>query len=356
MTSVQTTPLEKPFIQYKLEMGSLPIVIDHLNKNKLKALSTTTKVIKYDLDKFVPYSAFKVDGKLEDEHKYTYFIHSKTYYKVVEIYKIPRHINGELEAFTLDYKKANNYKKQSLYNMSLLLNTRFDIDVTDTETQLKANIKKYTDVEAQLDAKKTVLENKWTVEVKALYDKKSKLMHANKELYQARIKISKGYYETPKEKQLEDRAAFLESYRENLEKYNSNRDEIVQLNQDIELIEKKAGLYISETFFYYPTSILIITSIDKDGYNSMVTESTKVGGSLEDSEEGEISTKKKNVDYELEYLDLDNLEEDKSENMNSQYRHIKDKIKKITKKNNKFTNKELVTNLLNSATASILSN
>ncbi len=357
MTSVQTTPLEKPLLQYKLEKASLPIVLEHFNKNKLKTLSSITKIIKYDLDKLTPYSAFSVDGKLEDDHKYTYYIHSKGYYKVVELYKIPRHINTDLEAFTLDYKKANLYKKQSLYNMALLEKTRFDLDVTTTETKIKENIKKYTTTESDLEAKKAVLEKQWTNELKALYDKKSKLIHENKELYQARLKLSKQFYEQPKEAQTDGRAKFLEGYRENLEGYSANRDLILQLNEQIELLEKKAGLYISETFFYYPTSILIITSTNKDDYNVMLESSNKVGGFVEEREELEEkemgenkkdeikgSNKKKDVDYELEYLDLDNLE-DNSESMNSHYRNIKERIKKISKKNTNIKNKELVTNL-----------
>jgi hypothetical protein len=370
MTSVQTTPLEKPLLQYKLEKASLPIVLDHLNKNKLKTLSSSTKIIKYDLDKLKPYSAFSVDGKLEDDRKYTYYIHSKSYYKVVELYKVPRHINTDLEAFTLDYKKANLYKRQSLYNMALLEKTRFDLDVTDTETKIKENITKYTTTESELEAKKAVLEQQWNSELKALYDQKSKLIRENKELYQTRLKLSKEFYEQPKEGQIENRVKFLQSYRENLEGYSANRDLIVQINEQIELLEKKAGLYISETFFYYPTSILIITSTDKEKYDAMLGSSVKVGGSMEDSEDleedkkekvngGTIkcqktfgteegvalqSNKKKNVDYELEYLDLDNLE-DIGESMNSNYRNIKERIKKISKKSTNIKNKELVTSV-----------
>lgn len=346
MTSVQTTPLEKPLLQYKLEKASLPLVLEHFNKNKLKSLSSSTKIIKYDLDKLTPYSAFTVDGKLEDDQKYTYYIHSKIHYKVVELYKIPRHINTELEAFTLDYKKANLYKRQSLYNMALLEKTRFDLDVTGTETKIKENIKKYTTIESELEAKKNVLEQQWAAELKALYDQKSKLIHENKELYQTRLKLSKDFYEQPKEVQIDSRNKFLESYRTNLEGYSSNRDLIVELNEQIELLEKKGGLYISETFFYYPTSILIITSTNKDDYKVMLESSNKVGGSLEDSEDlaKEEQVKKKNVDYELEYLDLDNLE-DNSESMTSKYRNIKERIKKISKKNTTIKNKELVTSV-----------
>jgi hypothetical protein len=348
MTSVQTTPLEKPLLQYKLEKASLPIVLEHLNNNKLKTISSSTKIIKYDLDKVTPYSAFSVDGKLEDDTKYTFYIHSKSYYKVLELYKIPRHSNTDLEAFTLDYKKANLYKKQSLYNMALLEKTRFDLDVTVTENKIKENIKKYTATETELEAKKAVLEQRWNAELNALYDQKSKLIHQNKELYQARLKLSKVFYEQPKETQIEGRGKFLESYRENLEGYSANRDLIIQLNDDIELLEKKAGLYISETFFYYPTSILIITSTDKENYDAMLGSSNKVGGSLEESEELEENkkekVKKKNVDYELEYLDLDNLD-DLSQSMTSNYRNIKERIKKVSKKSTNINNKELVTSV-----------
>jgi hypothetical protein len=342
MTSVQTTPLEKPLLQYRLEKASLPIVLEHFNKNKLKGLTTSTKIIKYDLDKLTPYSAFSVDGKLEDELKYTYYIHSKGYYKIVELYKIPRHINADLEAFTLDYKKANIYKKQSLYNLALLEKTRFDLDVTTTETKIKDNIKKYTTTESELEAKKAVLEKQWTAELKALYDQKSKLIHENKELYQARLKLSKEFYEQSKETQIDSRSTFLDSYRENLENYGANRDTILELNGQIELLEKKVGLYISETFFYYPTSILIITSTHKEDYEVMLESATKVGGSLENSDDGEV--KKKNVDYQLEYLDLDNLE-DRSEKMTSQYKNIKERIKKISKKSTNIKNKDLATSV-----------
>jgi hypothetical protein len=341
MTSVQTTPLEKPLIQYKLEPTSLPIVLEYLNKNKLSSISSNTKIIKYDLDKIIPYGTFSVDGKLEDDTKYTYYLHKKDYYKVLEVYKIPKHINRELEAFTLDYKKATYYKKQSLYNMVLLDKTRFDVDVTNTEDKIKANLKKYSNTEAELEGKKAVLENKWNTERDSLYDQKNKLIHANKDLYRSRLKISKEFYERSKEQQLETRAKFLENYRINLTNYSTNRDSIVELNDQIELLEKKAGLYISETFFYYPTSILIIKSLDKDIYNTLVKDSKKVGGGSDI--ENMISSKKK-VEYELEYLDLDNLE-DQSNSMSSYYRNIKERIKKVSKKNKDINNKELFRNI-----------
>ena len=342
MTSIQTTPLEKPLIQYKLEPTSLPIVLEYLNKNKLSSISSNTKIIKYDLDKIIPYGAFSVDGKLEDDNKYTYYLHKKDYYKVVEVYKITRHINTELEAFTLDYKKATHYKKQSLYNMALLDKTRFDVDVTSTEDRIKANLKKYSDTEAELEGKKAVLENKWANERNSLYDQKNKLIHANKQLYQSRLKLSKEFYEMSKEQQLENRPRFLEDYRMNLKNYTTNRDNVVELNDQIELLETKAGLYISETFFYYPTSILIIKSLDKETYNSAVKDSKKVGGGDSDIE-NTIGSKKK-VEYELEYLDIDNLE-DQSNSMSSYYRNIKERIKKVSKKNKDINNKELFRNI-----------
>jgi hypothetical protein len=341
MTSIQTTPLEKSLIQYRLEPTSLPIVLEYLNKNKLSSISSNTKIIKYDLDKITPYSTFSVDGKLEDSTKYTYYLHKKDYYKVVEVYKIPKHINTELEAFTLDYKKATHYKKQSLYNMALLDKTRFDINVIDTENKIKANLKKYSDTEAELEGKKAVLENKWNAERDSLYDQKNKLIHANKDLYRSRLKISQEFYGRSKEQQLETRANFLEDYKTNLNSYSKNRDSVVELNDQIELLETKAGLYISETFFYYPTSILIIKSLDKETYNSAVKDSTKVGGNIDI--ENTIGSKKK-VEYELEYLDLDNLE-DQSNSMSSYYRNIKERIKKVSKKNKDINNKELFRNI-----------
>lgn len=343
MTSIQTTPLEKPLIQYKLEPTSLPIILEYLNKNKLSSISSNTKIIKYDLDKITPYSTFSVDGKLEDDEKYTYYLHKKDYYKVIEVYKIPRHINKDLEAFTLDYKKATYYKKQSLYNMVLLDKTRFDVDVTSTEDKIKVNLKKYSDTEAELEGKKAVLENKWNAELKSLYDQKNKLIHANKELYQSRLKLSKEFYQQSKEQQLENRSDFLEKYRMNLNNYSTNRDSIVELNNQIELLETKAGLYISETFFYYPTSILIIKSLDKEIYNNLVKDSKKVGGGIVSDSDSMISSKKK-VEYELEYLDLDNLE-DQSNSMSSYYRNIKERIKKVSKKNKDINNKELFKNI-----------
>jgi hypothetical protein len=236
--------------------------------------------------------------------------------------------------------------------MALLEKTRFDLDVSGTETKIKENIKKYTSVESDLEAKKAALENRWTAELKALYDQKSKLIQQNKELYQARLKVSKEFYEKSKEEQLAGRAGFLDSYRENLENYTANRDLIIELNGQIELLEKKAGLYISEIFFYYPTSILIIKSVIKDDYNVILEGANKVGGfmkekdeeSKEDSREDSKGKEKKKVEYQLEYLDLDNLE-DNSESMTSHYRNIKERIKKITKKNKDIKNKELVTNI-----------
>jgi hypothetical protein len=320
MSSIEKV-LDRGFLQHKLEPTSLQPILTHLNTNNLKSISSL-KIVKYDLDKLVPYSRFMVDGKTENEQKYTYLIHSGEYYKIVDLYKISKPINPELEPFTLDYKKAKYFKGQYNYNLTLLQKTNFDIDISDDEAEIKKNIQKYTLTEKELEARKKALEDKWRAEIKSLYDEKNALIKINKDLYVRRLELSKQHYSSAEQG---DKKSFLDSYRTILKQSGENQDKILEINKVLEVLEKKANLYLSETYFYYPTSIITITSVNKEQYDNIL---------------GGLQTSVKTGGYELEYLDLDNL--DDIETIQSYYKDVKERIKKLSKKHNNVTNKELM--------------
>jgi hypothetical protein len=144
------SPLDKEFIQYNLESKTVPRILQYLSANNLKGIPNDTKIIKYDLNKFTAFSNFRVDQKKETDNKYTFLIHSADHYKIMDIYKISKHVNPDLEAFTLEYKLANNYKRQHTYSLVLAQKTNYDIDESDYRSELSANIKKYTDDENML--------------------------------------------------------------------------------------------------------------------------------------------------------------------------------------------------------------
>ena len=347
-TTITKSPLDKEFLQYNLDPKTISQILPYFQKNNLKAIPNDTNIIGFDLKKFAVYANFRVDTKKETEHKYTFLIHSGNDYRVIEIYKIFRHINPQLEAFTLEYKLANNYKRQHMYSLVLSQKTTFDLDESDYRTELKAKIKKYTDIETMLNEKKTLLENKWKAEIKAYYDEKSALIKTNKELYQRRLAQSSKYYAMSAEERLGEKEQFLNEYRTILAQSTKNQERILEINKEVELLERKEGLYVSQTYLYNPRSVLTVTKISKADYDSMLG---LVGGSYTDDEYSsitkELSGLKNKKEYILEYLDIDDVEQ--LESIASYYKDVKDKIKKLTKKHVKthkpIINKDLMREL-----------
>jgi hypothetical protein len=342
------SPLDKEFLQYNLESKTVPRILQYLSANDLKSISNDTKIIKYDLNKFTPFSNFRVVKKSETDNKYTFLIHSGNHYKIMDIYKISKHINPELEAFTLEYKLANNYKRQHTYSLILAQKTNYDIDENEYRAELKDKIKKYTDDETALQTKKKELENKWIAEIKAYYDEKSALVNLNKDLYQRRLEVSNRYYSLPLEQKVKEKAQFMNEYRIILAQSTKNQERILEINKTVEILETKASLYISETFLYNPRSVLTITTVSKGDYDSMLGLS---GGSYIEDEYSsvtkELSGLNNKKEYRLEYLDIDDLEE--LESIASYYKEVKDKIKKLSKKHIKLhksvINKDLMREL-----------
>jgi hypothetical protein len=347
-TITRTSPLEKEFLQYNLDPKTISQILPYFEKNNLKAIPNDTNIINFDLKKFAVYSNFRVMSKKETDQKYTFLIHSGNYYKVIEIYKIFRHINKELEAFTLEYKLANHYKRQHMYSLILAQKTNFDLDETDYRGELRDKIKKYTEVEAMLNAKKSGLEDKWKAETKGLYDEKSALIKTNKELYQRRLSLSSKYYAIPVEERLGAKEQFLNDYRTILAQSVKNQERILEINKEVEVLERKEGLYVSQTYLYNPRSVLTVTKVSKEEYDSMLG---LVGGSYNSDEYSsvtkELSGLKNKKEYILEYLDIDDAEQ--SESIASYYKDVKDKIKKLTKKHVKthkpIINKDLMREL-----------
>jgi hypothetical protein len=353
MSSVDTmssskTLLDKEFLQYNLDTKTISQILPYFEKNNLKSVPNDTNIINFDLKKFAVYSNFRVMSKKETDEKYTFLIHSGDYYKVVEIYKIFRHINKELEAFTLEYKLANHYKRQYMYSLTLAQKTNFDLDETDYRAEIRDKITKYTDVEAMLNAKKSILEDKWKSETKTLYDEKNALIKTNKELYQRRLNISNKYYSKSSEERLGEKSQFTNDYRTILSQCVKNQERILEINKELEVLERKEGLYVSQIYLYNPRSVLMVKTISKKDYDSMLG---LVGGSYTNDEYSsvtkELSGLKHKKEYNLEYLDDDKVEE--LESMASYYKDVKEKIKKITRKHVKthkpIINKDLMREL-----------
>jgi hypothetical protein len=343
-TVSKTSPLDIPLLEYKLEQQSLPYVLEHLNSNKLKTIPNNTKIIKYDLQKFIPFANFNVDLKKESETKYTFMLRSGNYYKTMEIYKVSRHINPELEVFTEDYKKANHYKYKYLYELVLTQKTNFDMDDIDFKANIRANIKKYTDIKTDLDQKKDKVKNNWSAQIKSLYDEKNALINLNKDLYQRRQEHSKKFYASPIDSR--NRKQFIEEYRIILTQTNNNKERILEINKELDILERKIHLYLSETYKYYPTSILTIKSLTKDEYDSFLGIK---GGYIDEysSSTLELSNINNKKQYKLEYLDIDDLAQLQS--IASYYKDVKDRIKKLSKKHIKkneiIMNKDLMKEL-----------
>jgi hypothetical protein len=303
---------------YLLEVLSLESLLTHLNTNTLKTVSSNKGISPGDLEHIAPYENFVVTGKLEDKNYYTYFINDEHSYFKLELKKLDLVNEPDIVVFTKENDDIYKEKKEQSYKLKLLLTENFDKDIMKKEHGIKNRITRFTKAEGSIQIKKQTTEEAWNSEILKLYEQKKALIIENKKLY-------KEHLEKPK---ISNRTEYIANYRINLKKAEKNKNIILEINKRIELLERKKNLYLSELYWYDPTSLLIITSLEPEEYQTLNKTSIKLGGSS-----------KIKVHYELEYLDLDNIEE--QINTNNYYKTLKTNLKKGSKHDKNSSNKDI---------------
>ena len=303
---------------YLLEALSLTNILKHLNTNTLKTVSANKGISQNDLINFTPYENFQVSGKFEDDIYYTYLITDDSNYVKLQLKKIIVNSDPDIVVFTTDDVDQNNEKKRYTYKLQLLKTKNFEIDITQTERAIQNRITRYTRDEQSLIQKKQKIEEKWNEELTRLYEQKKTLILENKKLYIQHLR----------EEEIPDRKEYIGKYHIELKKSDVNKNSILEINKQIDLLERKKNLYLSKLYYYDPTSLLIVTSLEKEEYKELNKSSIKLGGHY-----------KNKVQYELEYLDLDNLNEELDNN--SYYKKLKTTLRNSSKKYKTFSNKDI---------------
>lgn len=296
---------------YTIETKPLSNLLLHLNTNQLK-LAFSDKTIPNDIKtKIRPYSNATVTPI--SNTLYLLQDSKKDIVAQLTISQTSKHVNPELEVFTLDqtaYKEAiDNYG----YRLTLLQNTYFDKDITQDEKKLQQSREQSYRQEMEIKQKKQALVDKWNEERTSLYADRKSLIHRNKEIYDERKTLSNSFYALSEETR--SKKEYIEKCRTMLKESEENKNSILEINQKIDLLDRKCNLYLSETFFYYPLSEIKIQSISKEEAAELLS---KKGG------------KYNNYDIEfIEALDSEPLE-DKS--VKRYYYTMKNNIKKMSKK------------------------
>ena len=296
---------------YTIETKPLSNLLIHLNTNQMKLVFSDRTIPNNIKTKLRSYSNATVTPisntlyLLEDSNK--------DITAQLTISQTSKHVNPELEVFTLDhmaYKETmNNYE----YRLTLLKNTYFDSDITQDEKKLQQSREKSYQQDIELNQKKQVLIDKWNDERASLYSDRKGLIHRNKEIYDQRKTLSNSFYALSEETR--SKKEYIEECRTLLQESEENKNSILEINQNIDLLDRKCNLYLSETFFYYPLSEITIQQISKEQVAELLS---KKGG------------KYKNYDIEfIESLDTEPLE-DKS--VKRYYYTMKNNIKKMSKK------------------------
>ncbi len=297
---------------FTIESSSLSNLLLHLNENQMKTMFSNKNISNDIKTKLRPYSSAKITI-ITNNTVYLLQDSKKGITAQLTILQTSKHVNPELEIFTLEnkmYKEAmNNYE----YRLTLLKNTYFDKDITQDEERLEQLKKQYQQQEIEIEQKKQLLIDKWNIEREKLYADRKSLILRNKEIYEERKKLSTTFYSSSEETR--SKKEYIEEIRTLLQESEQNKNSILEINQNIDVLDRKCNLYLSETFLYQPLSEITIQLITKE-------------------EETELLSKKggKYKSYDLEFLEA--LESEPLDNsvVKRYYYNMKNDIKKLSKK------------------------
>jgi hypothetical protein len=316
---------------FNIESTSLSNLLLHLNENQMKMVFGNKNISNDILKKLRPYSSAKVIT-ITNNKSYLLQDLKKDTIAQITISHLSNHINPELEVFTLEHRTYKEVMDNYQYNLTLLKNTYFDKDIVQDEEKLQKSKQLYHEYDIKKKSEKKSLENKWNEERESLYSDRKSLIIRNKEIYDQRKTLSNSFYELDKSlSKNTTKKEYIEQCRILLQESEENKNSILEINQKIDVLDRKCNLYLSETFFYTPLSEITIKSITKEEAALLLS---KKGG------------KYKNYDIEfLEGLETEPLE-DKA--IKRYYYTMKNNIKKVSKnrKSKSKTNLQLFQDIL----------
>jgi hypothetical protein len=294
-----------------IETNPLSNLLLHLNTNQMKLLFS---------DRTIPND---IKTKLRSYSNATVTAISNTLYLLQDskkdttaqltVSESSKHVNPELEVFTLANREHKETMNNYGYRLTLLENTYFDRDIIQDEKKLQQLREQSYQQDMEIKQKKQALIDKWSEERAHLYANRRSLIVRNKEIYNQRKTLSNSFYALDKETR--SKKEYVEECRTLLGESERNKNSILEINQNIDLLDRKCNLYLSETFFYYPLFQITIQQISKEEAAELLS---KKGG------------KYKNYDIEfIEALDSEPLEDN---SVKRYYYTMKNNIKKMSKK------------------------
>jgi len=319
---------------FRVDVSTLEQLLPYFKNNRLKSLGSST-ISPYVLQQLAPCINNEVIGSLEDETRYFFLLdHESSPIEVTIRKKLPAdRIDSDISPFDMEDEIVRVNRKQATYVDTLLHMKQFDLDIKKDTTRLQDELQHLKQQEESIKGEKEKVISLWNGQRAQLYEQKGSLIQQNKQLYQQRLELSSAFYGLAPEEQASNRSEHIKRYRISTQEANRNKDDILDVQKHIDVLERKIHLYETNTYFYdsRPTiSIRVISITEKDAILS------GMGGNAY-----RFISKKKGGEYDLEYVDMD-VEEDAT--MESYYEQIKKKIKKMNKEN-QLSNRELVKQL-----------
>ena len=304
--------LESRMSSYTIETKSLSNLLLHLNTNQLKQVFSDKTISNEIKTKLRIYS----NATISPISNILYLLQDskKEITAQISISESSKHINSELEVFTLEHVTYKDVINDYQYRLTLLKDTNFDKDIIQDEEKLQLSKEQSRQQEVILKQKKQLLIDKWNEERASLYADRKSLINRNKELYDQRKTLSNSFYALNEETR--SKKEYIEECRKLLQESEVNKNSILEINKNIDVLDRKCNLYISETYFYNPLFKIMIQSISKEEASELLS---KKGG--------------RSKNYNVEFIEGNNTELSLGDDSVKRYYYtMKNNIKKISKK------------------------
>ena len=307
--------LESRMSSYTIETKSLSNLLLHLNTNQLKQVFSDKTISNEIKTKLRIYS----NATISPISNILYLLQDskKDITAQISISESSKHINSELEVFTLEHATYKDVINDYQYRLTLLKDTNFDKDIIQDEQKLQLSKEQSRQQEVILKQKKQLLIDKWNEERASLYADRKSLINRNKELYDQRKTLSNSFYALNEEtEETRSKKEYIEECRKLLQESEVNKNSILEINKNIDVLDRKCNLYISETYFYNPLFKIMIQSISKEEASELLS---KKGG--------------RSKNYNVEFIEGNNTELSLGDDSVKRYYYtMKNNIKKISKK------------------------
>lgn len=309
---------------FRVDLSTLEQLLPYLKNNRLSGIKKSG-LSSNILEKLTPFFGDQVIAFLEEEHQYVFLIHHGSDSIELVVEKVRPPLDPDLANFVMTDVGGSLYQKKASYEYTLLKNLQFDLDKKKEEKELSEQHETYLRIQQQVKEKKKVVLDKWNLQRSQIYDQKQSLMEQNKQLYLQRLEDSSVFYALSSGEQKSNRDDHMKRYRQYLSQIEANKDRILSLHKELDLLEKKIHLFETNTYFYNSSSTIRTRALSKGEEVAMLPQMTKSGGA-----------------DDLEYVEIG---DDEQVSMDSYYQKIKEKIKKMNKQQSQLSNRELIQQL-----------